>query len=140
MLYVARRYDVAIEQLRKTLELEPNNQISPDYLGWVCLQKRMDQEVIAELQRVVNQRTGSLVSLAGLGRAYAVAGKRDGVNRVLDQLKALSGQTYVVPYWAATSYAGLGERQEACVWLQRAFHAHDPLLPWKDRNHSLTQP
>jgi TolB-like protein/Flp pilus assembly protein TadD len=128
VLYLARQYDAAIEQLRKTLELEPNDVASHAYLGWTYLQKGMHQEAVAEFQKAVNQQIGSLAPIAGLAQAYAVAGKRDEARRVLNQVKALSGQKFVVPYQIATIYVGLGEREEAFAWLERAFEAHDSKL------------
>ena len=128
VLYNARRYDAAIEQLRKALELEPNDEAAHEYLGRAYLQKGMHQESIAEFQKAVNKQTGSFGPLAGLAQAYAVAGKRDEAHRVVNQLKALSKQRYVRPYWTATIHAGLGEREEAFAWLERAFEAHDPFL------------
>ena len=128
VLYFARRYDAAIEQLRKALELEPNDEASHEYLGWAYLQKGMHQEAVAEFRKAADQRTGALTPLAGLAQAYAIAGKRDEAHRVLNQLKALSEQKYVVPYLTACIYAGLGEREEAFAWLERAFEAHDPTL------------
>jgi len=130
VLYFARRYDAAIEQVRKALELEPNDEASHEYLGWAYLQKGMHQEAVAEFQKAANQRSGALAPLAGLAEAYAIAGKRDDAHRLLNQLKALSGQTHVVPYLIADIYVGLGEREEAFAWLERAFEAHDPPLVW----------
>ncbi|MBZ5543781.1 MAG: protein kinase [Acidobacteriia bacterium] len=128
VLFFARQYDAAIEQLRKALELEPNDVTSHVLLGWAYMQKGMHQEAVAEIQKAANQRTGSLEPLAQLANAYAVAGKRNEAHTVLNQLKALSKQRYVGPYLTATTYVGLGQREEAFAWLERAFEVHDPYL------------
>ncbi len=128
VLYFARQYDAAIEQLRKGLELEPNDVGSHVQLGWAYMQKGMHQEAVTEIQKAANQGTGTLLPLAALAQAYAVAGNRDEAHRVLKLLKVLSGQKCVVPYQTATVYAGLGQREEAFAWLERALEAHDPRL------------
>ena len=137
VLYVARQFDAAVEQLRKTLELEPDDQISHDYLGWVYLQKGMHQEAIAEFQKAVNQRTGSLEALAGLGHAYAVSGQRKEARRVLQELHASPEHRNAVPYWTAAIYAGLGERDAAFAWLDKALQVHDPPLLWVNAEPSV---
>jgi hypothetical protein len=50
--------------------------------------------------------------LSWLGYVYGVAGRKDEAERVLARLQELSTQTYVSPYWMASVYAGLGEKDE----------------------------
>src|SRR5437667_9690290 len=49
-LYFLLRYDEAIEQLQKTIDMEPNFITAHYYLGKVYVQKGMYQEAIAEFQ------------------------------------------------------------------------------------------
>lgn len=46
--YYARRYDEAIKQYKKTLELEPNFAIAHSRLGWTTTQKGMHREAVEE--------------------------------------------------------------------------------------------
>ena len=48
--YLARHYDQAIEELRKTLDMDPSFVEAHLYLGWVYEQKGMFPQAIAELQ------------------------------------------------------------------------------------------
>ena len=59
--------------------------------------------------------------LGALGRAYAVSGKRDKAKKVLDELKERATRSYVPPYRIATVYNGLGEKDQAFEWLERAY-------------------
>ena len=52
--YFARRYDDALEQLRKTLELEPNFVMAHFILGLTYLQKRQFEQATAELQQAIS--------------------------------------------------------------------------------------
>jgi hypothetical protein len=63
--------------------------------------------------------------LAGLGYAYAVSGNRDEALRVLDEIKSNPRQQYVSPFHVAMRYAGLGEKDEAMRWLQKAYAQRD---------------
>jgi len=63
----------------------------------------------------------SIIFLAQLGEAYAVAGKVGEAREVLRQLEELSRQRYVSPYHLAYVYTGLGEQDTAIDWLERAY-------------------
>jgi len=63
-----------------------------------------------------------------LGYAYAAAGQRDNAQKILDQLNALSTHEYVSPYAVAQIYIGLGDRDRALEWLQKAYKAHSPWI------------
>jgi hypothetical protein len=58
---------------------------------------------------------------AELGYALAVAGRRAEARAVLDGLRQLSSSRYVSPYSVALVYAGLGDRDQALAWLDRAY-------------------
>jgi hypothetical protein len=50
-----------------------------------------------------------------------VSGKRAEAQKTLDYLKELSAHSYVAPYNVAVIYAGLGEKDQAFAWLDRAY-------------------
>jgi tetratricopeptide (TPR) repeat protein len=115
VFYFARRYDQTIEQQRKALELEPNFAPAHTLLSLAYLQKSMIQEAIAESQKVPPPRVT-------LGYAYAVGGNRPEAQKVLDQLSALSNKRYVSAAWFVLIYLGLGEKEKAFEWLERAYN------------------
>ena len=63
--------------------------------------------------------------VALLGHAYAASGNKEEARKVLAELKHLSSQRYVSPYTIAAIYTGLGERDQAFDWLERAFDERD---------------
>ena len=54
------------------------------------------------------------------GHAYVVSDKRDEEQKVLAQLEELSRQRYVSSLEIAGIYTGLGEKDQAFAWLQKA--------------------
>ena len=58
---------------------------------------------------------------AELGYAYAVFGKKDEARKILDELKELSEREYVSSYFLALIYTGLGEKDQALEWLEKAY-------------------
>ena len=59
--------------------------------------------------------------LAQLGQAYGMSGKLDEARKVRRQLEEESQRRYVSPYHMAYVYTGLGERDRAMDYLERAF-------------------
>jgi serine/threonine protein kinase/Tfp pilus assembly protein PilF len=111
VFYEARKYELAIEQERKTLEMDPNFNPAQHWLGLAYLQKSMDKEGIAEFEK----------EFPFLGYAYAVAGRRAEAQQVLDKLNELSKQKYVPAVSMARIYVGLGEKDKAFEWLEKAY-------------------
>lgn len=124
LLYVSRRYDQAIEQLQKTLEMDQGFPQTHICLGLVYQQEGRDKEALAEVQKAVDLSGRRPETLSTLGYVYAVSRRREAA-KILDELKDLSKRTYVSPDWIAIIYAGLGERDQAFVWLEKAYENHE---------------
>ncbi len=70
------------------------------------------------------------LALSTLAYTYAVSGNRADALKILEGLKARSRKTYVSPAHIATVYAGLGEKDQAFEWLERAYTARSRSLAW----------
>jgi len=119
VLYLARQYDAAIEQSRKTIEMDRAFATVYQNLGQSYEQKGMYAEAVATFQEFYKVEPGH--GLAFLGRAYALAGKTDEADKILSQLKELSARRYVSPYSIAMIYAGLGDKEQTFAWLEKAY-------------------
>jgi TolB-like protein/DNA-binding winged helix-turn-helix (wHTH) protein/Tfp pilus assembly protein PilF len=123
ILYHARRYDQAIEQLRKASEMDskfPPVQAQA-LLGMVYEQKGMYREAIAELQKCAGSSEVYPYSLGALGHAYAVTGERSKALKIVEQLKALLKQRRVDPRAMAEVYVGLGDKDQTIAWLEQVY-------------------
>ena len=87
----------------------------------------MVEQAIAEFQKRTTANTGSV---ADLGQAYALSGRRSEALREIDKLQELSKQRYVAPYNLALIYASLGEKGNALDWLERAYEDRSTQLIW----------
>jgi TolB-like protein/Tfp pilus assembly protein PilF len=125
--YLSGKNDEAIEQCTKILELDPNLFPARRYLGLAYEQKGMYQKAIAEFQKGV-QLSGSPLMLALLGHAYAAAGRTAEAQQVLTELRDLQDRRYVSPYTVAAIYTGLGDKDQAFKWLEKAFEERDVWL------------
>ena len=120
-LYMARRFDEAIEQCRKTLELDPSFTPAHRVLAEVYAAKGMYRESLAAYEKYATLSGGSPGSTAFVGYAHALSGQRSQAVRVLDQLGATSKQRYVPALSFAVVYVGLGENEQAFLWLEKAY-------------------
>jgi TolB-like protein/DNA-binding winged helix-turn-helix (wHTH) protein/Flp pilus assembly protein TadD len=120
-LYLARRYDQAIRQLLNTLEMDPNDALAHLALGQAYEQTGTYDRAVTELQKAMVLSGSSPHMMAELGYALAVEGKKNQARHVLEQLRELSNHRYVSPFYIATVYTGLGEKDKAIAWLEKAY-------------------
>ena len=130
ILYNARRYDQAMEQLHKTLEMDPNYPSAHMWLGLAYEQLARGEAALAELQRAVSLAGGEPAELGLRGHTYASAGRKAEAQRVLAELNERSKRSYVSPFDIALVYAGLGEKRQALEMLERAYEDHSFRLTW----------
>jgi TolB-like protein/Tfp pilus assembly protein PilF/predicted Ser/Thr protein kinase len=119
--YLAGRYDQAIEQARKTIELNPSFPGGHEYLAQAYLEKGMYQETFEEFQKALSLSRGETPYQAELANAYAAAGRKQDARRMLQALLELSRHQYVSPYSLAFVYAGLGDKDQVFDWLNKAY-------------------
>lgn len=125
--YVSKgQYDQAIEVARKTLELYPDLPGPHTRLGEIYLLKGQFPEAIAEFQKAVSLSERAPRFLAPLGNAYGISAQRDEAITVLDELREQAKRRYVSPYEFAVVFTGLGEKDQAFVWLEKAYEEHAP--------------
>ena len=117
----SRRWDQAIDQFIKILEVDPEDGPALCGLGWGYSCKGLHELAIAALRKGVNFWPGTS-PLTLLGEAYALAGHRDKAQKVLEQLLAQSKERYLTPYGVARIYNALGEKDEALRWLETSSH------------------
>jgi eukaryotic-like serine/threonine-protein kinase len=125
-LAMSRRYDQAIQQHQKTAELDPNFYYSESSLGVAYREKGMFAEAVAEYLRL--QRAMGGQPLMGLAITYARMGKTADARNILNELLKRSERQYVSPDEIALVYASLGEKDQAFVWLDRAYDARSAFL------------
>jgi len=124
-LYLLRRYDEAIEQYKRTLALDPEHGPAHRGLGRTYLQKHMYSEAIAELQRGNKEMRSNPAAAADLAYAYGISGNTADARKTL---RELLGESAGRPFPAkpiAQIYLGLGEKDLALEWLEKAIEAQE---------------
>jgi len=118
--YWAGRYDLAEQQLRGVLQVEPTFAMAHNILGLTYLKMARFDEGVRELEAAERLATGPRV-ISGLGYGYGVAGAKVKAMATLRRLRGLSTRRYTSAFATAIIYAGLGDRTEALRHLEDAF-------------------
>ncbi len=123
-----RQYDKAIEIYLKAKEGKPDR--GNFFLAEAYIGKGMYQEAIAEMQKVVarDMEPERWDSYPILAYAYAAAGKRDEALKILNEQNEAAKKGYISPYNFAIIYTGLGEKDRAFEYLNRAYEERTPVL------------
>jgi len=124
-LCLARRYDEAIEQHKRTEELDPNFFYLDSWVGVAYREKKMYEQGATAFTNV-QQFTGG--PSAGLAVTYARMGKTSEAREILREFLETSKRRYTSPEQVATIYAALGENDLAFEWLQKAYDARSAFL------------
>ena len=124
----ARQYDQAIEECRKTLEMERNFLLAHLFLGISYAQKGAYQEAIAEDLVAVSGSGRDPFMLSVLGHAYGASGNGAAARAIIEELQRASRSRYISPFSIAQIYIGLAEKDRAFEWLERAYQERTSYL------------
>jgi TolB-like protein/DNA-binding winged helix-turn-helix (wHTH) protein/Tfp pilus assembly protein PilF len=119
--YLTRKFDQAIEQCHKTLEMDPNFGVAYAVLGQTYLAKGMNSEAAPVLEKYSALSQGSADSLALLGYSQARRGENGQALRTIEELKANSKTRFVPAFYFALVYAALEDKDQAFTWLDKGY-------------------
>ena len=130
LLENARRYDEAIDQLRRVIAMDPNHYQAHWFLGHTYAANKQFEQAIAASQKAVDLSERAPGALGMLGLAYGLAGKTDEANKILDELLELNKRRYVTPAALVNVYIGLDNKDQAFAWLEKAFEERSNYLAY----------
>ena len=119
--FFRRDLSAALDQCDHTIELNPYFPQAYWILGLVQEQRGDFDESAAAFQRAIQLSPQSPRMQAALGRTFALSGKKDEAERILEELHQRAGQRYESPFDLASLYLALGDRENGFKWLANAF-------------------
>jgi TolB-like protein/Flp pilus assembly protein TadD/predicted Ser/Thr protein kinase len=133
-LMFQRNYQAAKDQARRAAELDPTYFFPQMFFGWVDLQDRKFADAIGPLKKAKTMDAPAFVT-AWLAYAYAASGDRARAMSELEELKRVSLRGEILPFNLAVVHLGLGDRQRAIDYLERAYASDSQWMGWlkKDR-------
>jgi Tfp pilus assembly protein PilF len=122
--YEMRQYDQAARQYRKAAAINPKQMDPILGLGNVYAQQGQLDLAIREYRKAIGLMGGEPNPglSCPLAYAYARAGRRRQAIEVLNQMNQMPGVTAIE---RAIVYVGLGDKQHALAWLEKAYEDRD---------------
>jgi len=126
----ARQYDRALDQLNKTLQMNPKFFVTYEYFAELYRATGDYKMWLRSWAKkaALNKNSYRLDSVQQLSRAYSAGGYPAAVRRIIDVEKQELPWTYIDPAELAYEYAALGNKDEAFRWLEKAYQERSRLL------------
>jgi DNA-binding winged helix-turn-helix (wHTH) protein/tetratricopeptide (TPR) repeat protein len=138
VFYLNRHYEEAEHAFRKVLEMDPGFVRAHTRLGITLLTEGKNQAAVQELRQAL-ALSGDPYVKGVLAEALAVSGNRAEASRMLAEMIKDSQQRYVQPFGIALAYLGLGQKDRALEWLQKALDDHTTTMVWAKIDPELDQ-
>ncbi len=129
-LYFGREYERAIAECRKAQQLEPGHAMLHYIVGRSYMRLGKHDEAIDELKAAGGAPGDFPLADAALGLAYAVAGKLDEAKEIGARFRDVLSRRYIPPTYFGMLYAGMGDRNRALMWLNKACTERADGLTW----------
>jgi TolB-like protein len=126
----ARRYDLAIAQFQRGLELHPDESALLYQIGWAYVYSGSYAKGIESIR--TSQAADGVDPSISPDLAYidAMLGRRGQTLQILNQLLTLAKEYLVSPGMIALVYVGLDDRAQALNWLEKAYRQHSSMMTW----------
>ena len=128
--YHLRNYKALIEVDRAYVARASNFTLAHLWLGVGYEGSGQPREAIPEYQRAAELSQGDSDPTAALAHAYTTTGRKTEALKILREWQRQSQTSYVSPYMIATVYAGLGDKDKAFEFLEKAYQERSPDLPY----------
>ncbi len=120
LLWSNRRYEDALAQIERALELSPGFPQAYHYRGFVKLLQKRYSEAATDFEKA-RALGGTLPESPGLlGLCYASLGRADDARLLLEQTRSDAARGLPVLKYVALIYHGLGDENQTFFWLDQA--------------------
>ena len=90
-------------------------------LGHTYAVNKQFGEAIAEAEKAVELSERAPEALGILGMVYGFAERKEEAKKILKELLTLNERRYVTPAALAYVYIGLGDKDQAFAWIEKAY-------------------
>jgi TolB-like protein/DNA-binding winged helix-turn-helix (wHTH) protein len=123
--FQARDYAAALQHARQAIAVDDRFWIGHMMAGQAYAERREPEQALDAFAAAARLSGGNSKPLANRGYLLARMGRAGEAQEVLAALTSVSRTRYVPPYAMALIHAGLGDREAAFEWLDRAYAARD---------------
>jgi TolB-like protein/Flp pilus assembly protein TadD len=123
--FAGREYGAAAQFARQALVVDPEFWIGHFQLAQAYEQLGESELALEALNKAGRFSGGNSKAVSLRGYLFAKLGRVNEAREVLNTLEAIALERYIPPYAMALVHAGLGEREKALEWLERALEVRD---------------
>ena len=127
ILYFSRQYDPAVAQFRAVLEMEPNFPRA-NMVGFAHAQKGQFADALADIESWLRVGNNPVWVLSLQAYVYGLSGQQGQARHAVEKLELLNRHHQIDPFAFVGPYIGLGDKDQAFVWLDKSVTAHAPGL------------
>ena len=123
------QYEDAMKLIEKAKKLDPDNIYTYTMISLYHGYQGNYREIIDITQKALEMGLIDRIQLLfRLGHWYGLSGEEQKARHILNEMLELKKQKYISSTYIAFIYIGLGEKDTAFDWLQRAYEEKDPIL------------
>ena len=126
--YYARKYDKAIKQYDRSLEIEPDSAYLYKGLAETYVQESMFKDATRAIERALAISGRSALCLDSAACVYALSNEDRKSKEVLAEADKLAENHFMPSYGRAAACAALGDKEKALQFLQAAYDEHSWLI------------
>jgi serine/threonine protein kinase/tetratricopeptide (TPR) repeat protein len=126
--FCARQFDEAIKHLRRSSEIDPQAAQALGLLSLAHAWAGQAAEAARRGKEAMSLAPDMAMTLGHIGGAYAKLGRADEARKILQHAEESWKPDGQSSMWMAAIYAGLGEKDAAFDWLEKAFQEHTYFL------------
>jgi TolB-like protein/Tfp pilus assembly protein PilF len=128
--YFGREYQRAVDECEKAEQLDAEYFMLHFIAGRAYMRLNEHARAIAHLKQARTE-TGEMPLMdAALGLAYAVSGKKAETLKLAEAFKSAARKRYIPPTYFGMLFAGLGDKDKAMMWLEKAYEDRADGLTW----------
>lgn len=120
--------NAATRECQRMIDLDPNFWPGHQTLGILMVKQNRYADALAEAQKSVGLANRSNAPLALLGHVYARMGRRSDAEAVIKELEKRYADKLADGRDLAVVYAGMGNKDKAFAWLDKAFQNRSVFL------------
>jgi len=128
MFDFSRQYDRGMQEAMLLVEHAPTHWQGHFAAGNLYRDMKMYDQATAALRRVAELMGEAPLALGWLGQVIALGGNTVEARALLKRLQTIASQAYVPPSSFAWIHLGLGEIDEAFIWMDRSVEMRDPMI------------
>jgi TolB-like protein/Tfp pilus assembly protein PilF len=128
--YFGREFQRAVDECEKAVQLDPNHFMPHYILGRAYRRLGKGEKAIAQLKAARECSDDAPLVDAVLGLAYATGGQMDDAQKMMASFKTAAKKRYIPPTYFGMLFAGLGDKDQAFKWLEKALTERADGLTW----------